>query len=70
VLDRVPNARAIPGNGALYYEVPVGTEYPALLRELVSADAVTRFDALEPSLQEIYLHTIGSDNGGALGEGS
>jgi ABC-2 type transport system ATP-binding protein len=70
VLDRVPNARAIPGNGALYYEVPVGTAYPALLRDLVSADAVTRFDALEPSLQEIYLHTIGSDNGGALAEQS
>jgi ABC-2 type transport system ATP-binding protein len=70
VLDRVPNGRAIPGNGALYYEVPVGTEYPPLLRDLVAADAVTRFDALEPSLQEIYLHTIESDNGGALGEQS
>lgn len=59
VLDRVPNAHALEGNGALYYEVPANTEYPALLRELVSADSVTRFDALEPSLQDIYLHTIG-----------
>jgi ABC-2 type transport system ATP-binding protein len=58
ILDRVPHARAIEGNGALYYEVPVGTPYPQLLRELVAADAVTRFDALEPSLQEIYLQTI------------
>lgn len=58
VLERVPNARAMEGNGALYYEVPVGTEYPPLLRDLVAADAVTRFDALEPSLQEIYMHTI------------
>lgn len=59
VLDRVPQGQALEGNGALYYEVPANTEYPALLRELVSADAVTRFDALEPSLQDIYLHTIG-----------
>jgi ABC-2 type transport system ATP-binding protein len=58
VLERVPHARAIEGNGALYYEVPLGTEYPPLLRDLVAADAVTRFDALEPSLQEIYMHTI------------
>jgi ABC-2 type transport system ATP-binding protein len=59
VLDRVPQARAIQGNGALLYEVPANTAYPALLRDLVAADAVTRFDALEPSLQDIYLHTIG-----------
>jgi ABC-type uncharacterized transport system ATPase subunit len=39
--------------------VPSATEYPAVLRALVAADAVTRFDALEPSLQEIYLETIG-----------
>jgi ABC-2 type transport system ATP-binding protein len=59
VLDRVPNARALQSNGALLYEVPSATEYPAVLRALVAADAVTRFDALEPSLQEIYLETIG-----------
>ena len=68
VLERIPSARAVPGNGALYYEVPAGIEYPPLLRELVAADAVTRFDALEPSLQEIYLHTIGASTG-AHGEG-
>ena len=58
VLDRVPNAKAVGQNGSLYYEVPAGTPYPQLLRDLVAADAVTRFDALEPSLQDIYLHTI------------
>jgi ABC-2 type transport system ATP-binding protein len=58
VLDRVPHAKALESNGALYYEVPATTTYPALLRELVEADAVTRFDALEPSLEEIYLHAI------------
>jgi len=58
VLDRIPHARALETNGALYYEVPASTTYPALLRELVDADAVTRFDAIEPSLQDIYLHAI------------
>jgi ABC-2 type transport system ATP-binding protein len=58
VLDGVPNARALPGNGALYYEVPAATDYPVLLRDLVAADAVTRFDAIEPSLQDIYLNAI------------
>jgi ABC-2 type transport system ATP-binding protein len=59
ILDRVPHAQALESNGALYYEVPANTAYPDLLRDLVAADAVTRFDALEPSLQDIYLHTIG-----------
>jgi ABC-2 type transport system ATP-binding protein len=60
VLERVPHARALPSqNGALYYEVPAGTELPSVLRDLVNADAVTRFEAIEPSLHEIYIHTIG-----------
>ena len=61
VLDRVPNAQPVASqNGSLYYKVPASTQLPALLRELVDADAVTRFDAMEPSLQEIYLNTIGA----------
>ncbi|HET9095290.1 MAG TPA: ATP-binding cassette domain-containing protein [Candidatus Baltobacteraceae bacterium] len=63
VLDRLPQAHALEGNGALYYEVPANTAYPELLRDLVSADAVTRFDALEPSLQDIYMHTIAAPAG-------
>ena len=60
VLERVPSARRLPSeNGGLYYEVPSSTAFPDLLRELVGADAVTRFDAMEPSLQEIYVHAIG-----------
>ncbi|HZT12329.1 MAG TPA: ATP-binding cassette domain-containing protein [Candidatus Baltobacteraceae bacterium] len=59
VLENVPQARALPAeNGALYYEVPATTELPQLLRTLVGADAVTRFDAMEPTLQEIYIHTV------------
>ena len=60
VLERVPNARALESNGALSYQVPADTDYPPLLRELVAAGAVTRFDALEPSLQDIYINTIES----------
>ena len=60
VMSTVQSARAMPSqNGALYYEVPAQTELPSLLRQLVAADAVTRFEALEPSLYDIYLHTIG-----------
>jgi ABC-2 type transport system ATP-binding protein len=60
VMSTVQSARAMPSqNGALYYEVPAQTELPSLLRQLVAADAVTRFEALEPSLHDIYLHTIG-----------
>ena len=60
VLERIPSARSLPGqNGALYYEIPAGVQLPPLLRDLVNADAVTRFESIEPSLQDIYLHTIG-----------
>jgi ABC-2 type transport system ATP-binding protein len=60
VLDALPSAHRLPSqNGAVYYEVPTGTELPGLLRNLVEADAITRFEAIEPSLHEIYIHTIG-----------
>jgi len=59
VLENVPRARPLPTeNGALYYEVPASTELPQLLRTLVATDEVTRFDAMEPTLQEIYIHTV------------
>jgi ABC-2 type transport system ATP-binding protein len=65
VLDRVPQARMLQSNGALLYEIPAGTPLPPLLRELVQTDGVTRFETLDPSLQEIYLHTIGAPSGRA-----
>lgn len=70
VLERVPNSRALPSeNGALFFEVPADTRFPELLRSLVDADSVTRFDAMEPTLQEIYLHAI-SSGGSAMGGGT
>jgi len=59
VLDRVPGARSLPGEeGELLYEVPAGTELPEILRNLVAVEAVTRFEAIEPSLHDIYVRTI------------
>ena len=61
VLDTVAHAAALPStNGALYYEVPASTELPGVLRRLVAAEAITRFEAIEPSLHDIYIHTIGT----------
>jgi ABC-2 type transport system ATP-binding protein len=59
VLDHVPGARSLAGEeGELLYEVPAGTELPEILRSLVAVEAVTRFEAIEPSLHDIYIHTI------------
>ncbi len=61
VLDRVPGARLLPGEESeLLYEVPAGTALPEILRNLVAVEAVTRFDAIEPSLHDIYIRTIES----------
>jgi ABC-2 type transport system ATP-binding protein len=61
VLDAAPGARALPKlNGTLAYEVPAATDSATLLRRLVDAGAVTRFERLEPSLREIYLRATGA----------
>lgn len=59
VLEAVSGARALPGEeGELLYEIPASTELPAILRELVSVEAITRFEAIEPTLHDIYVRTI------------
>jgi len=64
ILERIPSAHALPSeNGALYYEVPTDTELPGLLRDLVNAEAITRFESIDPSLHEIYIHTIAAPSG-------
>lgn len=61
VLDRVHGARAIRHeNGALDYEVGIETPLPELLRELVAADEITRFESIEPSLHDIYIKATGA----------
>jgi ABC-2 type transport system ATP-binding protein len=60
VLAAEPGAHELPQeNGTLRFSVPQGTELPALVRRLVAAGDLTRFERLEPSLQEIYLRAIG-----------
>ncbi|GAC1657480.1 MAG: ABC transporter ATP-binding protein [Vulcanimicrobiaceae bacterium] len=60
VLERIPNARRIDAqNSGVEYEVAVGTPLGEILRELVAADAVTRFEAIEPSLHDIYIRATG-----------
>ncbi len=60
VLERWPGTRARPSqNGTLTYEVPRDVDLPALARDLVGAGDLTRFERLEPSLNDIYLRAIG-----------
>ena len=46
-------------NGTIDYRIPASTDLAALLRTLVAAEPVTKFEAMEPSLAEIYLRAIG-----------
>ena len=46
-------------NGHIDYRVPADTDFATLLRSLVAVAPVTRFEAVEPSLHEIYLRAIG-----------
>jgi ABC-2 type transport system ATP-binding protein len=61
VLDRVPGARALPAGErpVLAYEVPAQANAAAVLRALVAAGDVTRFERVEPRLGDIYLRAIG-----------
>ncbi|HEY8313443.1 MAG TPA: ATP-binding cassette domain-containing protein [Candidatus Baltobacteraceae bacterium] len=59
ILERIPGGHAIPSeNGTLDFEVPSATTLPDLLRSLVAVDAVTLFEAVEPSLHDIYVRII------------
>jgi ABC-type uncharacterized transport system ATPase subunit len=59
-LERVEGAKALTHvNGAIDYQVPATTDFAALLRTLVATAPVTKFEAIEPSLHEIYLRAIG-----------
>jgi len=59
VLQSVAGAHPLPSDdGALLYEVPASTELQRILRDLVAVEPVTRFEAIEPSLHDIYVRTI------------
>ncbi|HYZ16058.1 MAG TPA: ATP-binding cassette domain-containing protein [Candidatus Acidoferrum sp.] len=56
VLDTTAGAHALPRtNGKLAYELPAAADPAALLRRLVDAGDVVRFERLEPSLRDIYM---------------
>ncbi|MHB8147040.1 MAG: ABC transporter ATP-binding protein [Vulcanimicrobiaceae bacterium] len=60
ILDALPDTQHIQGaDGTFEYVVRADADFAAILRSLVQADAVTAFEAVEPSLHEIYLHAIG-----------
>ena len=60
-LNAAPGARLISDDGACVdYEFPRATAFSDVLRTLVSVDAITRFDTLDPSLQDIYMRAIGN----------
>ncbi|PZR59482.1 MAG: sodium ABC transporter ATP-binding protein [Candidatus Meridianibacter frigidus] len=61
VLQTVPGAHRLGSQeGRLDYQVPANADFPGTLRALVSAEAVTRFESIEPSLQDVYLRAIGA----------
>lgn len=56
VLDATAGARGLARtNGTLAYELPASADPAALLRRLVDAGDVVRFERLEPSLRDIYV---------------
>ncbi len=60
LLERVDGATALThADGAIDYQVPATTDFAGLLRTLVAAAPVIQFEAIEPSLTEIYLRAIG-----------
>jgi ABC-2 type transport system ATP-binding protein len=63
VLDATPGARRLPEadrRQTLAYELPAEADTAALLRRLVAAGDVTRFERVDPSLRDIYLRAIGA----------
>jgi len=62
VLDATPGATRLPQGDrpTLAYEVPADADTAGLLRRLVAAGDVTRFERVEPSLRDIYLRAIGA----------
>jgi len=62
VLDTTPGARRLPeaDRPTLAYELPADADTAGLLRRLVAAGDVTRFERVDPSLRDIYLRAIGA----------
>ncbi|GAC1533709.1 MAG: ABC transporter ATP-binding protein [Candidatus Velthaea sp.] len=60
VIAAEPGARQrATSNGTLAFDIPRAADLPSLVRRLVAAGDITRFERLEPSLHDIYLRAIG-----------
>jgi ABC-2 type transport system ATP-binding protein len=62
VLDATLGARRLPeaDRPVLAYEIPADADTASLLRRLVAAGDVTRFERVDPTLRDIYLRAIGA----------
>lgn len=62
MIGAVTGARSLPiSNGIAEYEVPRDTPFSQILRRLVEVEAIAHFEAVEPSLHDIYIHTVGDE---------
>ncbi len=59
-LERIAGGRLIgAADGSVDYEIPVATPLPNLLRALITDSPIAQFQALEPSLHDVYMRAIG-----------
>jgi ABC-2 type transport system ATP-binding protein len=59
LLASIPGSRRLQSSdGTIAYEVPANTPFPDVLRRLVDVASIRTFEALEPSLHDIYLHAV------------
>jgi ABC-2 type transport system ATP-binding protein len=62
VIGAVNGARPLPrSSGIAEYEVPRDTPFSQILRRLVEVEAIAHFEAVEPSLHDIYIHAVGAE---------
>jgi ABC-2 type transport system ATP-binding protein len=62
ILESLPGTRALKDqDGMLQYEVPADAPFSQTLRRLVDVEALTRFEVIEPSLHDIYIHAVEQD---------
>jgi ABC-2 type transport system ATP-binding protein len=56
LLERQAGGSFIADNdGKLDFSLPADTDFAALLRSLVGAEAITSYEVIEPSLHDIYI---------------
>jgi ABC-2 type transport system ATP-binding protein len=61
VLDAVPGASLLHAHAdGVEYRMPASTDFAALLTQLVALAPIRRFEALEPTLNEMYLNAVGA----------